>query len=438
MYEVRKPARHNLAVIRKFLAQHPNAEKPLKGRFGSFIQRTMLDPDGERPDRARAGLYFARWYPERRGEWMAVLRTLWEQEIAISDLGSEDEQLALLAESRAAGVEAEAILSALDSRFAAVRDEAEKDRAQLDDHGRTLLRRALLDHAVQYPAAVLRLIEEEFLRDTPPADAWRLYFAALQLIEEKPKPSTVEKVLRWLEEGGSFPKMLASMPPTEEMRLKVRVLVRQWRSSDRFFFPALDSLGRVGLEDERQWVLDHRQARTDALFSQVGEQAEDFDVPVMTRATWEKLKADLAALERELKTTIPQTIQKARELGDLKENAEYHSAKDKQANAQKQAAALQLRIGRARFVEDSEFREGVVGLGTEVELASGDERISYWILGDGEQHLGSNVISFQAPIGKALVGHSVGDEVEIGEGRRWRVDRVSRRLPPAHTTSGVS
>ena len=50
----------------------------------------------------------------------------------------------------------------------------------------------------------------------------------------------------------------------------------------------------------------------------------------------------------ELRTTIPATIQKARELGDLKENAEYHSAKLKQTNAQKRAGSLQMRISRAR------------------------------------------------------------------------------------------
>jgi transcription elongation factor GreA len=439
IYEVRKPARHNLGVIRKFLAQHPGAEPLLRSRFGGFIQRTLGDIDGERGDRARAGLYFSRWYPERREAWQGTLRLLWEQGLAISDVASEEEQLALLAESRTAGVEAEAILSALDSRFAAVRDEAEKDRAALDDHGRTLLRRAMLDRAVQYPAAVLRLIEDEFTGSAPPADAWRLFFAALQLIEEKSKPSTAEKVTRWLEEGGPFERMLASVPPTEEMRLKVRVLVRQWRASDRLLFPALDALGRVGLQEERQWVLDHRQARTDKLFSQVGEQAEDFDVPIMTRATWDKLKIELMQIERELKTTIPKAIQKARELGDLRENAEYHSAKLKQSNAQKLAAALQQRLGRARFVEDAEYRDGVVGLGTEVSLASGDERTSYWILGDGEQHLGANVVSFQAPIGKALVDRAVGEEVELGEsGRRWRVERVARRLPPATSDAPVS
>lgn len=431
-YEVRKPNRYNLGVLKKFLAQHPNAEEPLKGRFGRFIQNTLGDDEGELADRARAGLYFSRWYPERENEWMMTLRLLWERGLTISDMTSEDEQRALLNASRKAGVEAESILSALDSRFAGVREDAEKDRAQLDDNGRQKLRKAQLDRPVAYSAAVVRLLEEAFEQPEPPADAWHLFFAALQLLEDKPKPSLADKIIRWFESGGEFERMLDVVPRAEEMRLKIRVLLRQWRSSDRMLFPALEVIERVGLPEEKQWVLDHRQRRTDKLFSQVGEQVEDFDVPVMTRNTWVKLKEELTRVERELKTEIPQTIQRARELGDLRENAEYHSAKLKQSNAQKQAASLSLRITRARFVEDADFKEGVVGLGTEVQLSSNGESLTYWILGDGEQHLGDTVISFQAPIGKSLVGRIAGEEVVIGEaGRKWKVERVSRKLPPA-------
>jgi transcription elongation GreA/GreB family factor len=441
--EVRKPAKTNLGTIRKFLAQHPSLEDALKGRFGRFVQRLTLDAEADKSDRARAGLYFARWFPEQRPVWLGVVRSLWALEIGISDLSFEDEQLAFLADSRTAGVAAEAILSALDSRFAAVRDAAEKDLATLDDAGKAQLRRTLVDHAVHYPAAMLRLIEDDISSGKPPADAWRLFIASLQLIEEKPKPSTGEKVLRWIDEGGVFPRMLAGVTPPNEARLKLRVLLRQWRSSDRFLFPALDAVARVGMQDEKQWVLDHRQKKTDALFSQVGEQAEEFDTPVMTRATWARLQRELEELERELRTTIPQTIQKARELGDLKENAEYHSAKLKQSNAQKRAGSLQLRISRARFVEDAEFREGVAGLGTEVVLESegGAETTSYWILGDGEHHLGDHVISHQTPIAKAILGHVIGDALELGEGderRAWRVRSVTRRLPPAETPSSAS
>ena len=439
--EVRKPARTNLGTIRKFLAQHPTLEAALKVRFGRFVQRLTLDSEADKADRARAGLYFARWFPEQRPVWLGVVRALWGLEIGISDLSYEDEQLAFLADSRSAGVAAEAILSALDSRFAAVREAAERDRATLDDAGKAQLRRALVDHAVRYPAAMLRLIEDEIASGKPPEDAWRLFIAALQLIEEKPKPSTGEKVLRWIDAGGEFPRMLSGVTPPNEARLKLRVLLRQWRSSDRFLFPALDAVARVGMADEKQWVLDHRQKKTDALFSQVGEQAEEFDTPVMTRATWARLQRELEELERELRTTIPQTIQKARELGDLKENAEYHSAKLKQSNAQKRAGSLQLRISRARFVEDAEFREGVAGLGTEVVLESEGQTASYWILGDGEHHLGAHVISHQTPIAKAILGHGIGDSLELGDGeerRTWRVRSVTRRLPPAETPSSAS
>jgi transcription elongation factor GreA len=439
--EVRKPARTNLGTIRKFLAQHPTLEESLKGRFGRFVQRVAMDPEADKSDRARAGLYFARWYPEQREVWLGIIRSLWGLDVSVSDLTFEDEQLAFLADSRAAGVAADAILSALDSRFAAVRDEAERDRALLDEQGRAQLRRALVDHAVHYPAAVLRLIEEEIAAPQAPADAWRLFIAALQLIEEKPKPSTGDKVLRWIEEGGALVRMVRGIEPPPEARLKLRVLLRQWRSSDRFLFPALEAVRRVGLSEETQWVIDHRQKKTDALFSQVGEQAEDFDTPVMTRATWMRLQRELEELERELRTTIPQTIQKARELGDLKENAEYHSAKLKQRNAQTRAGSLQKRISRARFVEDAEYREGVAGLGTEVVLESDGETSSYWILGDGEHHLGAHVISHQTPIARAILGHTVGDELELGEGeqrRKWRLQSVVRRLPPAEAPSSAS
>ncbi|MBI1796430.1 MAG: GreA/GreB family elongation factor, partial [Candidatus Eisenbacteria bacterium] len=142
---------------------------------------------------------------------------------------------------------------------------------------------------------------------------------------------------------------------------------------------------------------------------------------------------ELERLERELRTTIPAAIQRARELGDLRENAEYHSAKLKQANVSKQVASLQLRLSRARFVEEADLKDGIVGLGTEVVLESDAEISTYWILGEGEHHLGEHVISFQTPVARALIGHAIGDEVEIesdGGTRRYRVVSVERKLPP--------
>ena len=430
--EPRKPVKTNLLTLRKFLAQHPQAETALSQRFGRFVERALLDEEGTLADRARAGLFVARWFPLRASEWVGALKDLWERGLSISDLSSEEEQVALLEASHAAGVDADAILSALDSRFAAVREVAERYRAALDETGRAALRRTLLEHAPRYPAAALRLLEEELARTDRPPDAWRLLWAACALIEERPKPSLADKIVGWMEEGGPFDRMLAGTPATDDQALRIGVLLRQWRSSDRYLFPALELASRVGLGEAVAAVRDRRQKKTEKLFAQVGQQV-DIDIPVMTRVTWERLKKELERLERELRTTIPATIQKARELGDLKENAEYHSAKLKQANVSKQVASLQLRLSRARFVEEAELKDGIVGLGTEVVIESNQDLSTYWILGEGEHHLGEHVISFQTPVARALIGHAIGDEVELeldGAQRRYRVVSVERKLPP--------
>jgi transcription elongation factor GreA len=437
--EPRKPVKTNLNTMRKFLAQHPGAEVALARRFGRYFERALLDPDGDRVDRARAGLYVARWFPERAADWPAILKSLWDEGLEVSDLSGEEEQLALLEISHSVGVEGDAILSALDSRFAAVREQAEEHRGRLDAAGRAALRRTLIDHAARYPQAALRLISEELdaAVETPTdelvEDAWRLLWAALSLIEERPKPSTAETVLEWIAAGGPFERRLETRSCPEQQRLRLAVLLRQWRSSDRYLFPALESAERVGLGDEVETVKLAREAKTRKLFDGFGEQV-DVDLPIMTRATWERLQKELARMERELRIELPRTIQKARELGDLRENAEYHSAKLKQANLGKQVAALQSRLTRARFVDDVELRDGVVGPGTEVVLESDRDITTYWILGEDEHHHGAHVVSFQAPVGRALVGRAIGDEVTLEE-RRYRIVSVERKLPPAEETT---
>jgi transcription elongation factor GreA len=432
--EPRKPVKTNLTMLRRFLAQHPGLDAAAAKRFGSYIARAVRDPDVESTDRARAGLFFARWFPGRHEEWASVLRDLSEQGLSVTDLPGEDEQLALLEASDATGAEADAILSGLDSRFSAVREAAAVLRDRLGDSGRLELQRALLKHAPRYPTAALRRIEEIFAGASDVATVWTAFHAALLVIEDKPKASVAEKALRWLEPEGEFDSRLDGEPCPEDVRMRIRVLLRQWRSSDRYLFPAMEAAERLGLAEEAQAVRDARAKHTERLFEGVGQQAEESDLQVMTRATWERLKVELERLEHELRTTIPQTIRKARELGDLRENAEYHSAKLKQANVSRLVAALQLKVTRARFVEHAEYKDGVVGLGSEVALESRDEVTTYWILGEGEHHHGDHVISFQTPVGRALMGHTIGDDVEIGEGdrrRRWHIVSIERRLPPS-------
>ena len=109
-----------------------------------------------------------------------------------------------------------------------------------------------------------------------------------------------------------------------------------------------------------------------------------------------------------------------------------NAAKHKQANVSKLVAALQLKLTRARFVEELAYKDGVAGPGAEVVLESEGDTQSYWILGENEHHHGEHVISYQAPVGRALSGRAIGDEVELGEGaqrRVWRIVSVERKLP---------
>ena len=69
-------------------------------------------------------------------------------------------------------------------------------------------------------------------------------------------------------------------------------------------------------------------------------------------------------------------------------------------------------------------------------LESDTDVVTYWILGEEEHHHGAHVVSFQAPVGRALMGRSIGDEVELGENdlrRTYRVVSIERRLPPTET-----
>src|SRR4029078_13327537 len=109
----------------------------------------------------------------------------------------------------------------------------------------------------------------------------------------------------------------------------------------------------------------------------------------MSRRAYERTKSELEALEAALKTTIPQAIQKARELGDLKENAEYHSAKLKQSQAESRVGLLADRLREVTLIDDLSNDPGIAGPGTEVSVTlDGGGKQIVWILGEGDGALG--------------------------------------------------
>ncbi len=143
----------------------------------------------------------------------------------------------------------------------------------------------------------------------------------------------------------------------------------------------------------------------------------------------EALKAELANLEGEGRRDMARRIAVARELGDLKENAEYHIAKEDQAHLETKIARLTARLRNARVVEAPVSGE-IVGFGstvTVVDDASGREA-TYTLVGPTEADVRAGKLSAESPVAKALIGSRVGQLVEIqtpGGVRRQRVLRLN-------------
>jgi transcription elongation factor GreA len=140
------------------------------------------------------------------------------------------------------------------------------------------------------------------------------------------------------------------------------------------------------------------------------------------------LRAEIEQLESEGRAQMAERIKAARELGDLKENAEYHIAKEDQAHLETKIQRLNERLRAAR-VDDEAGEPGVVGFGSTVAVideASG-RAMDLTLVGPTEADLKQGRLSFESPVAQALVGARAGDTVTVatpGGERRYRVERV--------------
>jgi transcription elongation factor GreA len=135
----------------------------------------------------------------------------------------------------------------------------------------------------------------------------------------------------------------------------------------------------------------------------------------MLRSTYVKLSEELEQLKSVERGVIAKVIDEARELGDLKENAEYHAAKDKQGLMEARIAELTDVVGRAQVVDPSIFAHERVSFGSTVILTDQetDEEIKYTIVGGQESNPQAGLISIQSPMARALIGKEEGDEIEV-------------------------
>lgn len=141
------------------------------------------------------------------------------------------------------------------------------------------------------------------------------------------------------------------------------------------------------------------------------------------------LRTELEQLETEGRREIAERIRVAREWGDLKENAEYHSAKEDQAHLETRILRLSERLRGAVVVDAPAADAGTVGFGATVGVtdeATGREA-TYTLVGAAEADAGSGRLSIESPVGRALVGARPGDVVEVatpGGERRMRVQTI--------------
>lgn len=128
------------------------------------------------------------------------------------------------------------------------------------------------------------------------------------------------------------------------------------------------------------------------------------------------LEDELKHLKTELRPQITQAIAEARELGDLKENAEYHAAREQQGMVEARIRDIEGRLQNAQVIDVASIpHTGKVIFGTTVEIANveTDETVTYQIVGDDEADIKAGKLSVSSPIARALVGKEEGDVVAV-------------------------
>ena len=133
----------------------------------------------------------------------------------------------------------------------------------------------------------------------------------------------------------------------------------------------------------------------------------------MTNAGYEKITGELDLLKSKERPETVIELDEARQLGDLKENAEYHAAKDKLALIDSQIAELGSIISKAVIIDPSSLPHDRVSFGSTVELVDveTDEEFMYSIVGGVEANVDNGLISFNSPLAKQLLGKEEGDEL---------------------------
>ena len=155
---------------------------------------------------------------------------------------------------------------------------------------------------------------------------------------------------------------------------------------------------------------------------------QNTDGEPITAAGIEELKAELAELEGPRRIEMAERIRVARELGDLKENADYHTAKDDQSLMETRIKRLQSRLRMAVVVEATDGDDDAFSFGRTAEVLdeSKGEVVTWTLVGSTEANLSEGKLSAESPIGQALMDSAIGATVQVETPRGTKTFKVQK------------
>ena len=432
-----RAASEGLAMIRRFLRDHPEEQARLREHATPMVYRWASDESLEPPTRAQALCHLLSWEGAARGEALEILEDLISQGLGPDDLALSSNQDQLLDLAAGSKAESDFLWRAAESRLPRLRERGRSRLKGILGARYAPLVEQRITRAADAPGLAARLIEHfaAHPNDADSPSATVLLVATLRLLERELPDGVPERLLALLAEDGALRERIAGSSADESTLTLFEGVVLHWAGSERRLNPVLEMMRATGYGGVADECERRRRARAESLVE--GKTTEDIEThhTIMTRRSYEKLQEELKRIALELKTTIPAAIEKARQLGDLRENAEYEAAKQKQANAAARLQELMNTLERTRLLETIDVDPSRVGVGTETVLKplEGDGgSVTYWILGEGDGGIMPGVLSYRAPILRPLLGKTAGTEVvlETPDGaRRYRIESIVKRLP---------
>ena len=148
----------------------------------------------------------------------------------------------------------------------------------------------------------------------------------------------------------------------------------------------------------------------------------------LTKKGYERLQAEFANLKSVERPNIIQAISDARKHGDLSENAEYHTAKERQGMIEGRIKELEHKLSRADVIDVSKMSGSKIKFGATVHLVDvdTDKEIIYQIVGADESSVEDGLLSVKAPLAKALIGKEQGDEVHVNTPNGAKIFEVQK------------